>query len=87
MSRPGHELGKKEADTKALITVDTLENWKEHESGDDEGFAPKEYGMVVGCGAACEEGAAKVYSLITRNGTNAVAGEFALIPLVGSHSR
>ncbi|GJW47434.1 hypothetical protein Tco_0079080, partial [Tanacetum coccineum] len=27
------ELGKKEADTKALITVDTLENWKEHESG------------------------------------------------------
>ncbi|GKF02468.1 hypothetical protein Tco_0029391 [Tanacetum coccineum] len=32
------ELGKKEADTKALITVDTLENWKEHESGDDEGF-------------------------------------------------
>ncbi|GJT39388.1 hypothetical protein Tco_0939253 [Tanacetum coccineum] len=44
------ELGKKEADTKALITVDTLENWKEHESGDDEGFAPKEYGMVAGCG-------------------------------------
>ncbi|GJW82857.1 hypothetical protein Tco_0156002 [Tanacetum coccineum] len=38
---------------------------KEHESGDDEGFAPKEYGMVAGCGAACEEGAAKVYSLIT----------------------
>ncbi|GJR45659.1 ribonuclease H-like domain-containing protein [Tanacetum coccineum] len=44
-----HELGKKEADTKSLITVDTLENWKEHESGDDEGFAPKEYGMVAGC--------------------------------------
>ncbi|GJW39608.1 putative ribonuclease H-like domain-containing protein [Tanacetum coccineum] len=62
------ELGKKEADTKALITVDTLENWKEHESGDDEGFAPKEYGMVAGCGAACEEGAAEVYSLITGNG-------------------
>ncbi|GKB10927.1 hypothetical protein Tco_0844850 [Tanacetum coccineum] len=46
---PSQELGKKEADTKALIIVDTLENWKEHESGDDEGFAPKEYGMVAGC--------------------------------------
>ncbi|GJS98931.1 ribonuclease H-like domain-containing protein [Tanacetum coccineum] len=50
------ELGKKEADTKALIT----------------------YGMVAGCGAACEEGVAKVYSLITGNGTDA-AGEFALM--------
>ncbi|GKA03938.1 putative ribonuclease H-like domain-containing protein [Tanacetum coccineum] len=73
------ELGKKEADTKALITVDTLENWKEHESGDDEGFAPKEYGMVVSCGAACEECAAEVYSLITGNGIDAAAGEFALM--------
>ncbi|GKE68383.1 ribonuclease H-like domain, reverse transcriptase, RNA-dependent DNA polymerase, partial [Tanacetum coccineum] len=73
------ELGKKEADTKALITVDTLENWKEHESGDDEGFAPKEYGMVAGCGAACEEGVAEVYSLITGNSTDAAAGEFALM--------
>ncbi|GJX69833.1 putative ribonuclease H-like domain-containing protein [Tanacetum coccineum] len=73
------ELGKKEADTKALITVDTLENWKEHESGDDEGFSPKEYGMVAGCGAAYEEGAAEVYNLITGNGTNAAAGEFALM--------
>ncbi|GKE84978.1 hypothetical protein Tco_1558720, partial [Tanacetum coccineum] len=59
--------------------IDTLENWKEHESGDDEGFAPKEYGMVAGCGAACEEGAAEVYSLITGNGTDAAAREFALI--------
>ncbi|GJX70101.1 putative ribonuclease H-like domain-containing protein [Tanacetum coccineum] len=73
------ELGKKEADTKALITVDTLENWKEHESGDDEGFAPKEYGMVAGCGAACEKGVAEVYSLITGNSTDAAAGEFALM--------
>ncbi|GJV28348.1 putative ribonuclease H-like domain-containing protein, partial [Tanacetum coccineum] len=72
------ELRKKEADTKALITVDTLENWKEHEYKDDEGFAPKEYGMVADCGAACEEGAAEVYSLITGNGTDAAAGEFAL---------
>ncbi|GJS69749.1 putative ribonuclease H-like domain-containing protein [Tanacetum coccineum] len=52
---------------------------KEHESGNDEGFAPKEYGMVAGCGAACEEGAAEVYSLITGNGTDAAAGEFALM--------
>ncbi|GJZ08241.1 putative ribonuclease H-like domain-containing protein, partial [Tanacetum coccineum] len=73
------ELGKKEADTKALMTVDTLENWTEHESGDDESFAPKEYGMVAGCGTACEEGAAEVYSLITGTGTNADAGEFALM--------
>ncbi|GJV07106.1 ribonuclease H-like domain-containing protein [Tanacetum coccineum] len=75
------ELGKKEADNKALITVDTLENWKEHESGDDEGFAPKEYGMVVGCFAACEEGAAKVYSLITGNDNDVAAGEFALMSM------
>ncbi|GJW73355.1 hypothetical protein Tco_0132725, partial [Tanacetum coccineum] len=43
------------------------------------GFAPKEYGMVAGCGAACEEGVAEVYSLITGNGTDAAAGEFALM--------
>ncbi|GJS58552.1 hypothetical protein Tco_0653336 [Tanacetum coccineum] len=73
------ELGKKEVDTKALITVNTLENWKEHESRDDEGFAPKEYGMVAGCGAICKEGAAKVYSLITGNDTDAAAGEFTLM--------
>ncbi|GJT61219.1 hypothetical protein Tco_1004752 [Tanacetum coccineum] len=72
-----YELGKNEADTKALITVNTLENWKEHESGNDEGFAPKEYGMVASCGN--DEGAAEVYSLITRNGTDAAAGEFALM--------
>ncbi|GJX94802.1 ribonuclease H-like domain-containing protein [Tanacetum coccineum] len=51
------------------------------ESGNDEGFAPKEYGMVAGCGAACEEGAAEVYSLITGNGTDAVAGEFSLMSM------
>ncbi|GJV08808.1 ribonuclease H-like domain-containing protein [Tanacetum coccineum] len=46
---------------------------------DDEGFAPKEYGMVAGCGAAGEEGANEVYSLITGNGTDDAAGEFALM--------
>ncbi|GJU38621.1 hypothetical protein Tco_1191578 [Tanacetum coccineum] len=52
---------------------------KKEAARNDEGFAPKEYGMVAGCGAACEEGAAKVYSLITGNGTDAAAGEFALM--------
>ncbi|GJR46668.1 hypothetical protein Tco_1314771 [Tanacetum coccineum] len=42
-------------------------------------LSPKEMGMVVVCGAACEEGAAEVYSLITGNGTDAAAGEFALM--------
>ncbi|GJT87698.1 ribonuclease H-like domain-containing protein [Tanacetum coccineum] len=73
------ELWKKEADTKALIIVDTLENWKEHESRNGEGFAPKEYGMVAGYGVACKEGVAEVYSLITRNGTDAAVREFALM--------
>ncbi|GJW65276.1 putative ribonuclease H-like domain-containing protein [Tanacetum coccineum] len=63
--------------SKAIITVDTLENWKEHEYGNDEGFAPIEYGMVVGSGAAYEEGAAEVYSLITGNG-NVTAVEILL---------
>ncbi|GKG24817.1 hypothetical protein Tco_0395445, partial [Tanacetum coccineum] len=56
-----------------------MENWKEHEYGDDKSFAPKEYGMVAGCGAGCEKGAAKVYSLITGNGIDAAAGEVALM--------
>ncbi|GJW12512.1 putative ribonuclease H-like domain-containing protein, partial [Tanacetum coccineum] len=70
------ELGKKEAATKALMSVDTLENWKEHETDYDEICAPKEYGMVAGCDAT--GGAAEIYSLITGNGTNA-AEEFALM--------
>ncbi|GJX50342.1 putative ribonuclease H-like domain-containing protein [Tanacetum coccineum] len=43
------KLGKRKADTKALITVDTLENWKEHESEDDEVLLPKsmEWLLVV----------------------------------------
>ncbi|GJY62527.1 putative ribonuclease H-like domain-containing protein, partial [Tanacetum coccineum] len=54
-------------------------SFKIQELGKKEGFAPKEYGMVAGCGAACEEGAAEVYSLITGNGTDVAAGEFALM--------
>ncbi|GJR89066.1 hypothetical protein Tco_0213077 [Tanacetum coccineum] len=37
--------------------------------------------MVAGCGAACKEGAAEVYSLITGNGTDAAAGEFSLMSM------
>ncbi|GJV38428.1 putative ribonuclease H-like domain-containing protein [Tanacetum coccineum] len=59
------ELGKKEANTKALMTVDTLENWTKHESGDNEGSALKEYGMVAGCVAAGEGGVAELYNVIT----------------------
>ncbi|GJR71868.1 hypothetical protein Tco_0084233 [Tanacetum coccineum] len=61
------------------IEFDKKEAARFNKKVDDEGFAPKEYGMVAGCGAACEEGAAKVYSLITGNGTDAAAGEFALM--------
>ncbi|GJU34579.1 putative ribonuclease H-like domain-containing protein [Tanacetum coccineum] len=49
-------------------------------------FAPKEYGMVAGCGAACEEGATEVYSLITGNGTDAAAVEFALMGITAEES-
>ncbi|GJZ64110.1 hypothetical protein Tco_0620531 [Tanacetum coccineum] len=81
------ELGKKEVDTKALKTVDTLENWKEHESKDDEGSALKEYGMIAGCGVACEEGAAEVYSLITGNGTDTAAGDFAFMSMTSEQNQ
>ncbi|GJV38430.1 putative ribonuclease H-like domain-containing protein [Tanacetum coccineum] len=78
------ELGKKEADTKALMTVDTLENWTEHESEDNEGSALKEYGMVAGCVAAGEGGVAELYNVITGAETKEAstagdAGEFALM--------
>ncbi|GKA02648.1 hypothetical protein Tco_0675429 [Tanacetum coccineum] len=59
------EIGKKEEDSKALITVDTLVDWTEHDD-------------------AIEEGAAKIYNLITRADTKEAstagdAGEFALM--------
>ncbi|GKE55215.1 hypothetical protein Tco_1494400, partial [Tanacetum coccineum] len=52
---------------------------KKEAARDDESFAPKVYGMVAGCGAACEEGVVEVYCLITGNGTDAAAGEVALM--------
>ncbi|GJR80141.1 putative ribonuclease H-like domain-containing protein [Tanacetum coccineum] len=80
------EIGKKEEDSKALITVDTLVDWTEHDGQSDGVIAPKEFGMIAGCDTedAIEEGAAKIYNLITGADTKEVstagdAGEFALM--------
>nr|GEU58493.1 xylulose kinase-1 [Tanacetum cinerariifolium] len=80
------EIGKKEEDSKALITVDTLVDWSNHDSGSDEVIAAKEFGMIAGCDSAdvIKAGANKLYNLI--NGANLKeantpgdAGEFALM--------
>ncbi|GKB30494.1 ribonuclease H-like domain-containing protein [Tanacetum coccineum] len=80
------EIGKKEEDSKALITVDTLVDWTEHDGQSDGVIAPKEFGMIAGCDTedAIEEGAAKIYNLITGADTKEAstagdAGEFALM--------
>ncbi|GKC13956.1 hypothetical protein Tco_1010738, partial [Tanacetum coccineum] len=41
------EIGKKEEDSKALITVDTLVDWTDHDSQSDGVIASKEFGMIV----------------------------------------
>ncbi|GJS46000.1 ribonuclease H-like domain-containing protein [Tanacetum coccineum] len=55
------EIGKKEEDSKALITVDTLVDWTEHDGQSDGVIAPKEFGMIAGCDTedAIEEETAK----------------------------
>ncbi|GJU43491.1 ribonuclease H-like domain-containing protein [Tanacetum coccineum] len=80
------EIGKKEEDSKALITVDTLVDWTEHDGQSDGVIAPKEFGMIAGYDTedAIEEGAAKIYNLITGADTKEAstagdAGEFALM--------
>nr|GFC61143.1 ribonuclease H-like domain-containing protein [Tanacetum cinerariifolium] len=57
------EIGKKEEDSKALITVDTLVDWTDHDGENDGVIASKEFGMIAGCDTedAIEEGAAKIY--------------------------
>ncbi|GJY72481.1 putative ribonuclease H-like domain-containing protein [Tanacetum coccineum] len=62
------EVGKKEKDSKALITVDTLVDWTDHDGQSDRVIAFKEFGMIAGCDNEdeIEEGAAKLYNLITR---------------------
>nr|GEU99958.1 ribonuclease H-like domain-containing protein [Tanacetum cinerariifolium] len=80
------EIGKKEEDLKALVTVDTLVDWTNHDSESDGVIAAKEFGMIVGCnsGDALKEGTAKLYNLITganseEANTIGDAGEFALM--------
>nr|GFA98549.1 hypothetical protein [Tanacetum cinerariifolium] len=80
------EIGKKEEDSKALITVYTLVDWTDHDGESDRVIACKEFGMIAGCDTedAFEEGAAKIYNLITRADTEEAstvgdAGEFALM--------
>nr|GEU58393.1 copia protein [Tanacetum cinerariifolium] len=80
------EIGKKEEDSKALITVDTLVDWTDHDGESNGVIASKEFGMIAGCDTEdeIEEGAAKIYNLITRADTEEAstasdAGEFALI--------
>ncbi|GKB28882.1 ribonuclease H-like domain-containing protein, partial [Tanacetum coccineum] len=52
------EVGKKEEDSKALITVDTLVDWTDHDGQSDGVIATKEFGMIAGCNTkdAIEEG-------------------------------
>nr|GEX64905.1 ribonuclease H-like domain-containing protein [Tanacetum cinerariifolium] len=80
------EIRKKKEDSKALITVDTLVDWTDHDSESDGVIAAKEFGMIAGCDSenAIEEGAAKIYNLIIGANTKEAstagdAGEFALI--------
>nr|GEZ77552.1 hypothetical protein [Tanacetum cinerariifolium] len=80
------EIGKKEEYSKALITVDTLVDWTNHDSESNRVIAAKEFGMIAGCDSedAIKEGAAKLYNLITGANLKAAntacdAGEFALM--------
>nr|GEU31705.1 ribonuclease H-like domain-containing protein [Tanacetum cinerariifolium] len=43
------EIGKKEEDSKALITVDTLVDWTDHDTESDGVITAKEFGIIAGC--------------------------------------
>nr|GEX29817.1 putative ribonuclease H-like domain-containing protein [Tanacetum cinerariifolium] len=86
------EIRKKEEDSKALITVDTLVDWLNHDSKSDEVIAAKEFGMIASCDSvdAIKAGANKLYNMI--NGANLEeantpgdAGEFALMGVTSEH--
>nr|GEY77987.1 xylulose kinase-1 [Tanacetum cinerariifolium] len=64
------EIGKKEEDLKALVSIDTLVDWPNHDSESDEVITAKEFGMIAGCDStnAFKAGAIKLYNLI--NGSN-----------------
>nr|GEU80618.1 ribonuclease H-like domain, reverse transcriptase, RNA-dependent DNA polymerase [Tanacetum cinerariifolium] len=61
------KIGKKEEDSKALITVDTLVDWTDHDDEGDEVITAKEFGMIAGCDSedAIKEVVAKIYNVIT----------------------
>nr|GEX33207.1 putative ribonuclease H-like domain-containing protein [Tanacetum cinerariifolium] len=65
------------------IIVDTLVDWTDHDGESYGVIASKEFDMIAGCdtGDAIEEGAAKIYNLITEADTEeaSTAGEFALM--------
>nr|GEV71946.1 ribonuclease H-like domain-containing protein [Tanacetum cinerariifolium] len=80
------EIRKKEEDFKALIIVDTLVDWTDHDDEGDEVITTKEFGMIAGCDYkdAIKEGVAKIYYVITGTDTEEPttagdAGEFALV--------
>nr|GEY03159.1 ribonuclease H-like domain-containing protein [Tanacetum cinerariifolium] len=72
------EIGKKEEDSKALITVDTLVDWTDHDGESDGVVASKKFSMIAGC-------AAKIYNLITRADTEeaSTAGDVEEFALMG----
>nr|GEW65323.1 ribonuclease H-like domain-containing protein [Tanacetum cinerariifolium] len=43
------EIGRKEEDSKALVFVNTLVDWSNHDSECDEVIIAKEFGMIAGC--------------------------------------
>nr|GEV42708.1 putative ribonuclease H-like domain-containing protein [Tanacetum cinerariifolium] len=80
------EIIRKEEDSKALVSIDTLVDWSNHDSKCDEVIAAKEFGMIAGCDSsdAIKAGANKLYNMINRANskeanTPGVAGKFALM--------
>nr|GEU78978.1 reverse transcriptase domain-containing protein [Tanacetum cinerariifolium] len=80
------EIENKEEDSKALITVDTLVDWTDHDGESDGVIASKEFGMIADCDTedAIKEGDSKIYNLIIgadikEASTAGDAGEFALM--------
>nr|GFA23007.1 hypothetical protein [Tanacetum cinerariifolium] len=87
------EIGNKKEDSKALINVDTLVDWTNHESKSDGVITAQEFGMIVGCDFkdAIKEGAAKLYNIITganseEANTAGDGGEFALMGVTSESS-
>nr|GEX83534.1 hypothetical protein [Tanacetum cinerariifolium] len=87
------EIGKKEEDSKGLITVDTLVDWTNHDSKSDGVISAKEFGMITGCDSedAIKEGPAKLYNLIIganseEANTAGDAREFALMSVTSERN-